>query len=154
MSKSSLFTMMLAGLFTFCSIPSPAAEKGGDGETSGADTDLNYAQVEFVEAIQGKDGSWCIYATVRHNDEGWEHYANAWQVLDEKGNELAWRLLAHPHDEEQPFEREKCRIGIPPDTKHIVVQAKCTVHGFGGESVTVDMSLPEGRKFKVIRGKR
>jgi len=118
-----------------------------------ARTDLNFAQVLYVEAVQSTDGQWCIYTTVRHNDEGWEHYANAWQVLDGQGNELAWRLLAHPHDDEQPFTRDTCNVTIPPGVTKLVVRAKCKVHGFGGQRVTVDLSLEEGKKFKVVRNK-
>lgn len=154
MSGKRFFSLALFILLTVFPASLPAAEPAAEGDISGANTDLNYAQVIFVEAIQSDDGTWCVYAKVRHNDEGWDHYANAWQVLDPDGEELAWRLLAHPHDDEQPFEREKCRIDIPTHVKEIVVRAKCTVHGFGGQSVTVDMSVPEGEKFKVTRAKK
>ena len=117
-------------------------------------TDHNYAQVKFVEAEQYGDGSWCISTTVRHNDEGWDHYANAWQVLDEEGNELGWRMLAHPHDDEQPFTREQCDIEIPEKIIRIIVRAKCKVHGFGGQPVLVDLSKSDGEKFKVTRKKK
>ena len=117
-------------------------------------TDLDYAQVLSVEVVQSADGSWCIYTTVRHNDEGWDHYAKAWQVLDQKGEEVAWRLLAHPHDLEQPFERDKCGIAIADDVTKLTVQAKCDAHGFGGAVVVVDMSVAEGDKFKVVRYKK
>jgi hypothetical protein len=56
-----------------------------------------------VRAAQGSDGLWKFDTTVRHNDEGWDHYADAWQVVDSEGNILAERILAHPHDTEQPF---------------------------------------------------
>ena len=115
--------------------------------------DLDYAQVQYVKAVQSSDGSWCISATVRHNDEGVEHYANAWQVLDEAGNELGWRLLAHPHDDEQPFTREQCDIEIPAKISKIIVRAKCKVHGFGGQPVLVDLSRGEGENYKVTREK-
>lgn len=36
--------------------------------------DLNFAQVEFVKAVQSSNGSWSFYVSVRHNDEGWSHY--------------------------------------------------------------------------------
>lgn len=155
MSMRKWLFLALSSLLTLCSISIlPAAEPEGKGKTTHGNGDLNFAQVIFVEAIQGDDGSWCIYATVRHNDEGWDHYANAWQVVDKDGNELAWRLLAHPHDDEQPFEREKCRIDIPMQTTKVAVQAKCNVHGFGGQSVAVDLEVTEGENFKVTRAER
>ena len=76
--------------------------------------------------------------------------ANAWQVLDEEGNELGWRMLAHPHDDEQPFTREQCDIEIPEKAKRVLVRAKCNVHGFGGQPVLVDLSRDEGDKFRII----
>ena len=117
-------------------------------------TDLDYAQVTYVEAVQSSDGSWCFNTTVRHNDEVWDHYANACQVLDEEGNELGWRLLAHPHDNEQPFTREQCDIEIPAKISKVIVRAKCKVHGFGGQPVLVDLTKSDGEKFKVIREKQ
>ena len=38
--------------------------------------------------------------TVRHDDEGWEHYANRWEVLSPDGEILATRVLVHPHTED------------------------------------------------------
>jgi hypothetical protein len=52
-------------------------------------TSLDFAQVKYVKAIQSSNGSWCFNTTVRHNDEGWDHYANGWQVLDLKV--ISWR---------------------------------------------------------------
>ncbi len=155
MSMGQWFSLALSSLFLLCGGSHlQAAEPGGEGKTSPGSGDLNYAQVEFVEAIQSEDGSWCFYATVRHNDEGWDHYANAWQVVDQDGNELAWRLLAHPHDDEQPFERDKCRISIPVHTTEVAVRARCNVHGFGGQSVAVDLAVAEGENFKVTRAEK
>jgi hypothetical protein len=146
----SLSAMVVLNLVFLCFATSHvAADMPAGGQSAGVIADLNYAQVVYVKAIQSKDGSWCIRTTVRHSDEGWEHYANAWQVLDEEGKEVAWRLLAHPHDDEQPFERDKCGIEIPPKTVKLVVQAKCNVHGFGGHAVVVDLSVSDSDKFEV-----
>jgi hypothetical protein len=116
--------------------------------------DLDYAQVLFVEAVESGDGRWCIYTTVRHNDEGWEHYAVLWEVLDPEGKEIAWRALAHPHVEEQPFERDQCRVTFPRGITRFRVRAKCNVHGFGGREVSVDLTVPEGEGFRVVRSGR
>ena len=113
--------------------------------------DLNFAQVIFVRATQNSDGLWKFDTTVRHNDEGWDHYADAWQVVDLAGNLLAERILAHPHDTEQPFTRSQSNINIPPDITQVIVQAKCNVHGFGGQAVLVDLTVTEGENFEVIR---
>lgn len=120
------------------------------GEFAGTSANLDYAQVTYVKAVQRDDATWCFYTTVLHNDEGWNHYANAWQVLDDHGNEIGLRSLLHPHDEEQPFTRSECNIKIPAGTKTLRVRAKCNVHGFGGHEVVLDLSVAEGKKYKII----
>ena len=100
---------------------------------------LEYAQVTKVKSSQKADGSYCFDVSVRHNDEGWNHYADGWEVLDMNGNNLGARILAHPHEQEQPFTRSKCGIKIPKDVSQVVVRAKCNKHGFGGKAYIVDI---------------
>jgi hypothetical protein len=145
-------TMILTAVL--CAVMMRSAAAGETGNQEDRRGDLNYARVEYVEVVQSDDGTWCFSVTVRHNDEGWDHYANAWQVLDGEDNEIAWRLLAHPHDDEQPFTREKCDIVVPGGVSKVKVWAKCTVHGFGGPAVFVDLSVPESDTFRVIGKKR
>jgi hypothetical protein len=103
-------------------------------------TSLDYAQVTDVLATQASDGSWCFDATVRHNDEGWNHYADGWEVVDLDGNQLGYRRLGHPHDNEQPFKRSQCDINIPKEIAKVVVRAKCNNHGFGGKPFLVELT--------------
>jgi len=114
-------------------------------------TSLDFAQVSNVRATQSQDGSWCFDTQVRHNDQGWQHYADAWKITDLKGNVLAIRELAHPHDNEQPFTRSLCNIKLPKGLMKVVVSAKCNVHGVGGQSVEVDLMLEKGDRFSVTR---
>ena len=42
--------------------------------------------------------------TVRTNDDaGWDHYADKWIVEGPDGAVYGERVLAHPHENEQPF---------------------------------------------------
>jgi len=100
---------------------------------------LDFAQVMHVVATQKSNKSWCFATSVRHNDQGWEHYADGWEVIDLEGNQLGYRLLGHPHDNEQPFTRSLCDIKIPSEVSKVIVRAKCNKHGFGGKSVVVDL---------------
>ena len=77
--------------------------------------------------------------TVKHDDQGWEHYANRWEVLSPDGEILATRVLAHPHDNEQPFTRSLANIKIPGDLQEVVVRAHDSVHEYGGKEVVVKM---------------
>jgi len=102
-------------------------------------TSLSFAQVKDVLATQESSGSWCFGTSVRHNDQGWEHYADGWEVMDLEGNRLGYRQLAHPHVNEQPFTRSQCNIEIPSKITKVIVRAKCNKHGFGGKSFLVDL---------------
>jgi hypothetical protein len=67
--------------------------------------------------------------TIRHADEGWEHFANGWQIFTPEGEQLAHRGLAHPHVNEQPFTRSINNIKIPPSIDTVIVKANDSVHG-------------------------
>ncbi|NQZ22986.1 MAG: hypothetical protein HRT53_13135 [Colwellia sp.] len=103
-------------------------------------TSLDFAQVKDVLATQKSKGSWCFGTSVRHNDQGWEHYADGWEVIDLEGNQLGYRKLGHPHNNEQPFTRSQCNIKIPANMSKVIVRAKCNKHGFGGKAMIVDLS--------------
>ena len=77
--------------------------------------------------------------TVQHADEGWEHYANRWEVLSPAGEILATRVLAHPHVNEQPFTRTLTEVSIPDGLSEVVVRAHDLVHGYGGKERVVRM---------------
>jgi hypothetical protein len=114
--------------------------------------DLDYAQVILVRAVQQQENLWRFDVTVRHNDEGWDHYADAWQVVNPSdGSLLGERVLAHPHDHEQPFTRSQSNIEIPRDVTSVQVRARCNVHGFGGREITVDLTRGKGDGFVVSR---
>jgi hypothetical protein len=44
-----------------------------------------------------------ISVTLSHADTGWDHYANALQVLNESGEVIGEWVLQHPHVNEQCF---------------------------------------------------
>ena len=82
------------------------------------------------------DGRFRVDATVRHDDTGWDHYANRWDVLAPDGTILGSRVLAHPHENEQPFTRS-LTLEIPADVTEITLQANDSVHELGGETFTL-----------------
>ena len=86
-------------------------------------------------------GGWNISVTLRHDDSGWEHYADLWEVLDEGGNVLGARKLHHPHVEEQPFTRTLRQVVVPDGTRKVYIRARCS-----------DGTWSEGRhKLKLTR---
>lgn len=92
-----------------------------------------FAEVPKVERawIEGDT----VFVTLRHPDAGWDHYADAWEVIGPDGRSLGIRELAHPHDEEQPFTRD-LRLDSVPDGR-LKVRAHCRVDGWGEASVQV-----------------
>ncbi|MEM1377044.1 MAG: hypothetical protein AAGG69_06615, partial [Pseudomonadota bacterium] len=41
--------------------------------------------VTGVQATQAADGTWRFEVTVKHADEGWDHYADRWDVVGPDG---------------------------------------------------------------------
>ena len=91
------------------------------------------ADVIDAKARSTGDGTWTISATVRHADEGWDHYADAFQVVSPSGEVIGTRVLYHPHVEEQPFTRSLTGVAIPADLDHVIVRAGDKIHGYGGK---------------------
>ncbi|MFC4351586.1 hypothetical protein ACFOW6_08545 [Fodinicurvata halophila] len=89
--------------------------------------------------VHGAEGSYSFQVTVRHADEGWDHYADAWEVVGPDGEVLAIRELAHPHVEEQPFTRSLPNVQIPEGVETVTIRARDSVHGYGGEEVSVEL---------------
>ncbi len=100
------------------------------------------ADVLDVKIEKTDDGYLNVHATVQHDDEGWEHYADSWEILDMHGDVLDKRVLRHPHSS-TPFTRSILRARIPKDTTRISVRAHDTVHGYGGAVVEVMMPVNE-----------
>lgn len=95
------------------------------------------ADVLSVELEETSPNTFTIIAEVEHADDGWDHYADAWQVVGPDGKVIATRELAHPHVNEQPFIRTLLGVEIPVDVREITVRARDLVHGFGGKEVTI-----------------
>ena len=86
--------------------------------------------------VSGEGTQYRFSVTLEHADTGWDHYADAWEVVDENGVVFGKRVLAHPHVNEQPFTRSGM-ITIPEGVKKVVVRAHDSVHGIGGAEMIV-----------------
>jgi hypothetical protein len=106
--------------------------------------------------VQTADGTWTFHVTVEHPDTGWEDYADGWDVVTPDGEVLKTdaeqpftRLLLHPHENEQPFRRSQGGITIPAGVTWVRVRAHDLVDGWGGQEITVDLTVAEGEGFEV-----
>lgn len=94
--------------------------------------------IEAVRATSSGTG-WRFDVTLSHPDTGWDHYADGWRVLALDGTELGLRVLAHPHEQEQPFTRSLSGVSVPDGTRQVLIQARCLTDGWSETTVTVDL---------------
>lgn len=109
------------------------------------------AQAGEVEIVDAKArvnavGAYTFSVTLKHGDTGWDHYANAWDVVTPDGKVLGKRKLLHPHVDEQPFTRSLSGVKIPADVKTVKIRAYDKVHGLS--DATYEIKLPD-RKAEV-----
>ena len=97
------------------------------------------ADVLDVSVEPEGDRTYRFSATVRHEDEGWDHYADRWEVLTPDGEVLDTRVLHHPHENEQPFTRSLGGVEIPAGISRVRIRAGDSVHGYGGREATVEL---------------
>ena len=102
-------------------------------------TEAYAGEADVIEVEVKKTGgdTYFFKVTVRHADEGWDHYANKWDVVAPDGTVLGTRTLYHPHVDEQPFTRSLSNVKIPASVTEVTVRAHDSVHEYGGKLVKV-----------------
>lgn len=105
----------------------PVAAQGGE------------ADVVAVNIMKLGQNTYQVDVTVTHEDEGWNHYVNKWDVVGVDGTVLGTRILHHPHVNEQPFTRSLSGILIPKKHSSVTVRAYDSVHEYGGKVVDIDL---------------
>lgn len=98
-----------------------------------------FADVLKVKVHQVAPNQFNFSVTLRHQDSGWDHYANRWQIISPQGKVIATRHLSHPHINEQPFTRSLFNVAILPTTTWVKLRAVDIKHGGGGREVTVSI---------------
>lgn len=97
------------------------------------------ADVVDVSVKKSGNNKYYFSVTVRHADEGWDHYADKWDVVAPDGKVLGTRILQHPHVDEQPFTRSLSGVDIPDTTDTVTIRAHDSVHEYGGKTVTIEV---------------
>ena len=101
-----------------------------------------YAGVTDVVKVKVQCTHTCTFTvTLKHDDSGWDHYADKWEVLAPDGSVLGSRVLYHPHVNEQPFTRSLSGVKIPQGITSVTIRGKDSVHGFGG--IEKQVKLPD-----------
>lgn len=86
--------------------------------------------VEATAEVQA-NGLYAFSVTVFHEDDGWTHYADSWDVLSVNGDVLGTRTLFHPHEGENPFTRSLSNVRVPIGAKEVIFRAHCSKDGYG-----------------------
>ncbi|TCS61777.1 hypothetical protein [Varunaivibrio sulfuroxidans] len=98
------------------------------------------ADVVAARATPLGGGRYRFDVTVRHDDQGWGHYADRFEILSPAGAVLGTRVLLHPHDDEQPFTRALGSLRIPPAMHRVRIRAHDKRDGYGGRELI--LALP------------
>ncbi len=85
------------------------------------------------------NGLYAFSVTVFHEDDGWTHYADSWDVLTESGSVLGTRTLFHPSVDENPFTRSLSNVKVPIGARYVLIRAHCSQDGYGD---TFRLELP------------
>ena len=93
------------------------------------------ADVIDAEVRRENDGSFTFNVTVQHADEGWNHYADHWLILDKDEQLIAVRTLMHPHVKEQPFTRNLPYIQISDKVIEVTIRAHCSTDEYSGKEM-------------------
>lgn len=119
--------LILSAIFSIGVIMGPASTSAGE------------ASVLDVAVSANEDGTYAFNVTVAHQDEGWSHYSNKWDVLSPDGSTLATRTLFHPHVNEQPFTRSLSQVKVPVGVSEVIVRASDSKHGDGTRTFKVKL---------------
>ncbi len=100
---------------------------------------MGKADVVDVKVKRTGNDIYQFSVTVLHRDEGWDHYADKWDVVAPDGTVLGTRTLLHPHEEEKPFTRSLDGVKISGTIQNVIIRAHDSTHDYGGKEVTIDL---------------
>jgi len=100
----------------------------------------NEVQILSADFHNNNASTWSVSVTLKHDDKGWDHYADIWRIVSEKGDMLGKRVLYHPHVSEQPFTRSLAGIRVPEGINIVFIEAHDKVHGWSAARLKVDLT--------------
>jgi hypothetical protein len=99
-----------------------------------------YANEVRIVDVRVECSTSCTFSvTLEHADQGWNHYADQWDVVTLDGVLLKSRILHHPHETEQPFTRSLSGVVIPAELNRVKIRARDSVHGYSAQEFVVDL---------------
>lgn len=111
---------------------------GSAGSPTSEGSDQRYPDV--LDVVVEKNGdTYDFTVTISSPYDTPERYADGWRVKDREGTVYGEHTLTHDHASEQPFTRQQTGVEIPPEVDQVIVEGRDKQHGYGGETVTVDL---------------
>jgi hypothetical protein len=97
-------------------------------------------KADVIDVKVMRDGNtYAFVVTIKSDDTGWEKYADKWDVVGPDGAVLGTRVLAHPHEDEQPFTRSLEGVAVPAGVTEVLIRAHDKVEGYGGKQLVVKL---------------
>lgn len=126
-------------------VEEPTADAEDDGQVVSCEepADQTHPDVVDAEATTADDGTYTFDVTVCSPYDTPERYADAWRITDVDDSSIVCgeRILQHDHQNEQPFTRDLTGVEIPDDVDEVLVEARDSENGYGGETATA--TLPD-----------
>ncbi len=85
------------------------------------------------------NGLYAFSATIVHAEDGWSHYVDRWEILDDTGKVLGVRTLYQPHEKDIPFTRSLANVATPIGVRKVTIRANCSVDGYGDSELIVEL---------------
>ena len=98
-----------------------------------------YPDIVDVEVMPSGENRFDFDVTVSSPYDSAERYADAFRVMSRDEEVFGVRELLHDHANEQPFTRRLSGVEIPPEVNDVIVQGRDQKHGYGGETVQVEL---------------
>ncbi len=98
------------------------------------EVDLAKQAAVVAVSITGSSGAYQFDVTVTSPDEGCDHYADWWEVMDSDSSLVYRRVLGHSHVDEQPFSRSGGPIEIEIDDL-VFIRAHMSNIGYGSRAL-------------------
>lgn len=99
----------------------------------------NEVQVFAASVAKTDENTYRFDVTLKHEDTGWQHYANKWEVISLSGKVLGTRILYHPHENEQPFTRSLSGVNIPQGQHRVIIRAYDSLHGLSSNEFSLEL---------------
>lgn len=96
------------------------------------------ANIAMVK-ITGIESSMTIEVVLKHDDDGWEHYADSVAIFTTAGEKLANVAIKRPHAGHDYISVRLNNLDLPEGTEALIIKGNCSIDGWVGQPVTVSL---------------